>query len=126
MGEIYFAIEAALAPERVMHGMTPRERALEVFSELRVWDTEYNSGVLIYVLFTDRAVKIVADRGIHATPGSSHVWQRIAGLTQGPLAAGDFEAGALSSIAAVAGELTRHFPVAGTNPDELLNDVQFL
>ncbi|MGT2490293.1 TPM domain-containing protein [Cupriavidus basilensis] len=43
-----------------------RERAVEVFSQLRVWDTEHNNGVLIYPLLADRSVEIAADRGIHA------------------------------------------------------------
>lgn len=126
MGEICFAIEAALHPAQVSRGMTPRERALEVFSELRVWDTEYNCGVLIYVLLADRAVEIVADRGIHAKTAGSHAWQRIAGVTRDAFAAGQFEMGAISSVAAVAAELTRHFPAYGENLDELSNDVRLL
>ena len=54
-----------------MQGITPRERAIDVFSELRVWDTELNNGVLIYVLLADHAIEIVADRGIHAKVGSA-------------------------------------------------------
>lgn len=124
-GEIHFAIEAALHPMQVMRGITPCERALEVFSELRVWDTQHNSGVLIYVLFADRAVEIVADRGIHAKTGTE-TWRRITDSMQDAFAAGLFEAGAVNGIAAVAKELIRHFPAAGTNPEELPNDVTLL
>ena len=124
-GEIRFAIEAALQPAQVMRDMTPRERALDVFSELRVWDTQHNSGVLIYLLLADRAVEIIADRGIHARTGSE-TWQRIVGIMQDDFAAGRFEAGAVSGVAAVAEKLTRHFPVTGANPDELPNDVTLL
>lgn len=124
-GEMRFAIEAALQPGQVISAMTPRERALEVFSELRVWDTQLNSGVLIYVLFADRAIEIVADRGIHARVGSE-TWRRIADIMQNAFAAGQFEVGAVSGVAAVAEELIRHFPAAGANPDELPNDVTLL
>src|SRR4029453_14847302 len=61
--EIRFAVEAALHPRAILRGITPRERAVDVFSELRVWDTEHNTGVLIYLLLADRDVEIVADRG---------------------------------------------------------------
>jgi uncharacterized membrane protein len=124
-GEIRFAIEAALQPGQVIRGMTPRDRALDVFSELRVWDTQHNSGVLIYVLLADRAIEIIADRGIHARAGNQ-AWERIAGIIQDAFAAGRFEAGAVNGVAAVADELARHFPATAVNPDELPNDVKLL
>ena len=72
-GQVCFAVEAALPLARVWQGVTPRERALEVFALLRVWDTERNDGVLIYLLLADRDVEIVADRGIHAKVGDDGV-----------------------------------------------------
>ena len=65
-GEIRFAIENSLPASWVWRGMTGRKRALEVFSFLRVWDTEHNSGVLVYLLLADRDIEIIADRGIAA------------------------------------------------------------
>ena len=126
MGEIRFAIETALEPGQILRGITPQKRAIEVFSELRVWDTEYNSGVLIYVLFADRAVEIIADRGIHAKTVDRKVWSAITVVMQEAFAAGQFETGAMSGVAAVTAELTRHFPVSGENPDELANDVDMI
>jgi len=73
-GEIRVAIEGALEPGEVWHGKTPRERALEVFAALGVWDTEANNGVLIYVLLADRDVEIVADRGFNGRVPDSE-WQ---------------------------------------------------
>ncbi|HSU45018.1 MAG TPA: hypothetical protein VLN42_12435, partial [Casimicrobiaceae bacterium] len=61
-GQVCFAVEGALPPLRVLRKLMPRERALEVFGLLRVWDTEENTGVLIYLLLADRDVEIVADR----------------------------------------------------------------
>ena len=66
-GEIRFAVETALAPLHILNGVTPRGRALDVFAHLRVWDTEHNNGVLIYVQVADRDVEIVADRGFEGT-----------------------------------------------------------
>ncbi|SFU70117.1 TPM domain-containing protein [Pseudoduganella namucuonensis] len=124
-GEIRFAIEPALEPMQVLRGMAPRERAVEVFSELGVWDTEENSGVLIYVLYADHAIEIVADRGIHASSGVS-AWERIASDMERAFAAGDYEAGALRGIAAVSEELRRHVPRDGGGVDELPDEVTLL
>jgi uncharacterized membrane protein len=123
-GEIRFVIEPALEPAQLTAGMAPRERALEVFSELRVWDTEENSGVLIYVLHADHAIEIVADRGIHAAAGQQ-TWQRIAADMERDFAVGDYGAGALRGIAAVSAELRRHLPRGG-DVDELPNEVTLL
>ena len=68
-GEIRFAVEAALHPLALWRKQTARERAIEVFARLRIWDTEQNNGVLIFLLLADRDVEIVADRGIHRHVG---------------------------------------------------------
>ena len=75
-GEIRFAVEPALDMLPLVRATSARERAIEVFSQLRVWDTEYNNGVLIYLLLADHDVEIVADRGIDARVGSKK-WEVI-------------------------------------------------
>ena len=62
-GQVCFAVEGSLPPLRVLRKITPRERALEVFGLLRVWDTEENAGVLIYVLLADRLKALQPRRG---------------------------------------------------------------
>lgn len=69
VGEVCFAIEGALHIVPLLRQQPLRDRAIEVFSQLRIWDTEHNNGVLIYVLLADRAVEIIADRGVHAKVG---------------------------------------------------------
>ena len=76
IGEIRFAVEGALDGLPLFKGQSARERAIEVFSKLRVWDTQHNNGLLIYVLLTDRAVEMVADRGIDAKV-SSQEWNKV-------------------------------------------------
>ena len=122
-GEIRFVVEAALSPSQLMHGLTPRERALEVFSQLRIWDTEQNCGVLIYVLLGDHAVEIVADRGIQQRVKEQLAWPPILESLQQAFAAGRYEAGAVQAIHGVARHLQQHFPLDGPNPDELSNDM---
>lgn len=125
-GEIRFAIENSLPPGRVWRGVRGRERALEAFSSLRVWDTENNSGVLIYVLLADHDIEIVADRGISARVEGA-VWARVAEAMEAEFRQGHFERGALDGIGQVDAALVAHFPAAGVfsppghNPDELDN-----
>ena len=118
-GELRVAIEGGLPLQALVAGRTARERALEQFTRLRVWDTEDNSGVLIYLLLADRRVEIVADRGIHARVGDT-AWETICGAMQQEFAAGRFETGMLSGLASISDLLAQHFPTQrGDNPNEL-------
>jgi uncharacterized membrane protein len=114
--EIRFAVEAALHPRAVIDGLTPRDRALEVFSELRVWDTEHNTGVLIYLLLADRDVEIVADRGVaRITPAE---WEVICREMEAHFREGRYETGAQRGIRATSDLLARHFPARGPGRGE--------
>lgn len=119
-GEICFAVEGGLDGLPLIKGQSARERALEVFSQLRVWDTEHNNGVLIYVLLADHAVEIVADRGIHARAGEG-TWQAICRAMETQFGQSRYEAGALQGIAAVAQCLRSHFPHCAKRGNELPN-----
>ena len=122
-GEIRFAVEGALHPADLFRDRTPRERAIEVFSQLRVWDTQENTGVLIFVLLADRAVEIVADRGVHAKVGSPG-WDEICRTMQTAFGQGKFREGALAGIEAVSAHLGEHYPSA--KPGELPDRPVFL
>ncbi|MFZ5524598.1 MAG: TPM domain-containing protein [Pseudomonadota bacterium] len=117
-GQIRFAIEPALDLKLLLAGRTARARAVEVFSELRVWDTEYNNGVLIYLLLADHDVEIVADRGIHAMLGKA-VWEEICREMELAFRDGKFEQGVLVGIRSVGGHLASHYPHAGVKHNEL-------
>jgi uncharacterized membrane protein len=119
-GEIRFAIENSLESSQAWRGVSGRERAVEVFSSLRVWDTEHNSGVLIYLLLADRDIEILADRGIAARVAPD-AWEAVALAMEAAFRQGDFERGALEGISQVSTLLAAHFPPAGHNPDELSN-----
>ena len=119
-GEIRFAIENNLAGTWVWRGMSGRERAVEVFSNLRVWDTENNSGVLIYLLLADHDIEIVADRGIAARVDAA-VWEKVAQTMEAAFRQGEFERGALAGIEQIGALLATHFSPEGRNPDELAN-----
>lgn len=119
-GEIRFALENSLPPSLVWRGMSGRERAVEVFSNLRVWDTAHNSGVLVYLLLADHDIEIVADRGIAARVDAA-AWEAVAQTMETAFRQGEFERGALEGIRQIGALLTAHFPAPGKNPDELSN-----
>ncbi|MEO7403172.1 MAG: TPM domain-containing protein [Burkholderiales bacterium] len=119
-GELRFAVEAALPVRDLLHGMSSRERAIEIFTRLHVWDTEHNSGVLFYVLLADKRIEIVADRGIDQRVGKA-AWDVICGEVDRAFAAGRFEEGALLGLQAVSDLLATHFPPRSDNPNELPN-----
>jgi uncharacterized membrane protein len=120
LGELRFVVEAVLPWQLALRGVTARERAIELFSRLRVWDTEQNSGVLIYLLLADRDVEIVADRGIHARVGNA-VWEAICRAMEVEFRAKRFEQGVLVGIERISALLAEHFPAepASANPNEL-------
>jgi uncharacterized membrane protein len=116
--ELRVALEAGLHTAALLRGLVPRERALQVFSELRVWDTEHNSGVLLYLQLVDRSIEIVADRGINARVPQPQ-WQDICRRIEVAFAQGRFEQGVLAAIDDITALLARHFPPQSGKPDEL-------
>jgi len=117
-GEIRFVVEGALDIAPLFGGQSARERAIDVFSQLRMWDTERNNGVLIYLLLADRDVEIVADRGIHAKVGSQG-WEEICRGMEAAFRQGDFEGGVVRGIQAVTRHLAQHFPAVAEDRNEL-------
>lgn len=119
-GEIRFAVETALPLSMIWRGTSARQAALEAFGNLRVWDTENNNGVLIYLLLADHDLEIVADRGIAARVDQTE-WDNIAKLMEQHYRAGDFRQGTFEGIRRVTELLAQHFPAGPENPDELSN-----
>jgi uncharacterized membrane protein len=116
-GEIRLCIEAALPWSHLWRRVSPRARAVAMFSELRVWDTEHNNGVLIYLLLAEHAIEIVADRGL-ARRMSNAQWHTVMAPLRVALQRGEFESGLGAAIDAVAAVLRAEFPLAGGARDE--------
>ena len=117
-GEVRFAVEATLDLFDLLRGVSARERAVQVFSQLGVWDTEENNGVLIYLLLADHDLEIVADRGIHRLVGDAG-WEAIAQRMEAAFREGRFEQGIVEGIVAVGAHLARHYPRAEGDRNEL-------
>ena len=120
-GEVRFAVEAALNTLPLLRDQSARDRAVEVFSHLRVWDTEHNNGVLIYLLLADRDVEIIADRGINVRVGSEE-WERICREMEIAFRQGRFESGVIAGISAVGSHLQKHFLTEREGGENELSD----
>lgn len=108
-GEICFAVEPALEIPQLWARVDARERARAVFAQLRVWDTEANNGVLVYLLLADHRIEIVADRGLDGRV-SGEQWRGVCGLMEERLKAGDAEDAVVAGIGAISDLLATHFP----------------
>jgi uncharacterized membrane protein len=117
-GQVRFVVEGALDGAPLFRNQPARERALDIFSQLRIWDTAHNNGVLIYLLLADRKVEIVADRGIDAKVGSAG-WAKICADMEADFRAGKFGSGSIKGIQATSQQLARFFPAHGKGPNEL-------
>jgi uncharacterized membrane protein len=123
-GEIRISVEAGLPLSYLWQGLSARDRAVTLFGKLRVWDTEANNGVLIYLLLAEHAIEIVADRGLarHVPPGH---WQAVLAHMREAFRAGRFEAGLMQAVDEVEALLQLHFPLeeGEANPNELGDQV---
>lgn len=119
-GEIVFAVESRLSPFEVLQGVDARGRALDAFAQLRVWDTQANTGVLVYVLLAEHRIELVADRGIHARAGEGE-WQRICELVAAGFRRDAPADGVVAAVNALHALLRLHFPATTDNPRELPN-----
>ncbi|MBL8396322.1 MAG: TPM domain-containing protein [Candidatus Accumulibacter sp.] len=117
-GELRVVAEANLPLPALWQGLSARARAIELFAQLRVWDTEENSGVLIYLQLIDRRVEIVADRGIDARV-SQDFWAGVCRRMEADFRAGNFEGGTAVALQTITRALQEHFPALAKNPNEL-------
>lgn len=122
-GEIRFAVEACLTPRELLAGLQPRDRAWQLFADHRLWDTEHNNGVLIYLLWADRAVEIIADRGAHRAV-DPQVWLQACAALRRRLREGESVAGVIEAVDLIGEALTRQYPLSDASlvdADELSN-----
>ncbi len=123
-GEIRISVEAGLPLSYLWKRLSARDRALTLFGKLRVWDTEHNNGVLIYLLLAEHAIEIVADRGLARQVPPAH-WQAVVAGMREAFRAGRYEAGLMQAVEAVEALLVQHFPLRAeaANPNELSDRV---
>ena len=127
-GQVLLCVEGALPPSYAWRAgrqapveVVVRQRALAWFGRLRVWDTEHNNGVLIYLLLAERRIEIVADRGLQRC-ASAHDWQDVVARLSEHLQRGDAETGLTQALEEVSALLVAHFPTAAALPRNELPD----
>lgn len=119
-GELRFVVEGSISFTALRNEQTPQQRALEVFSFIRMWDTQERNGVLIYLLLADQAVEIIADRGVHAHVGSEG-WTAICQQMESHLRTADYKNGVIVGIQAVNQLLSTYYPRSHEQVNELPN-----
>ncbi len=117
-GEVRVVIETDLDAWSILDGKTARQRALEVFAAYGVWDTAENNGVLIYVLFADREMEIVADRG-YAGRVAPAEWEAVCKAMETEFRAARWEHGVIAGIERASAIVGREFPRREGDRDEL-------
>lgn len=119
-GQIRFAIETSLDVPALWRGVTARDRAIQAFSDLRIWDTEANCGVLIYLLLAEHDIEIVADRGYTGRVDEAE-WLAVCSRMEADFRAGRYESGAVHGVEMVTEIICRHFPPGAGSVNELPN-----
>jgi uncharacterized membrane protein len=122
LGEIRFVVESNLSFLEILRKKSAKNRALEIFSNLHIWDTEQNNGVLIYLLLADHDFEILADRGIHQHVGKEG-WEAICQQMEAMFKKGEFELGVIFGIHQIGEALTKHFPANADKNNENVNEL---
>lgn len=119
--ELRFAVESSLGPVQLWRGLDAKARAVEVFATFRVWDTAEDNGVLIYLLWADRAVEVLADRGASARV-DPQLWSAACARIVSACRTGAPEDGVIDAIRMLSDALAIAYPAGDSpNPDELPN-----
>lgn len=117
-GEVRLIVEHSMPSEAIWQDVSSRARAIALFAEYRVWDTQDNCGVLLYVNLAEHKVEIVTDRGIGSRIDNS-VWQQVCQTMTAGFARGEFQSSTLAAIEQVNALLEQHFPANGARANEL-------
>lgn len=107
-GEVVFAVEGGLPAWDALRGLPARARAEALFAQLRVWDTEANTGVLLYLLLADRRIEVVADRGLASV--APERWRAVCALVEARMATRDAETAVLAGLQAIGDVLAEACP----------------
>ncbi|GAB3538941.1 TPM domain-containing protein [Noviherbaspirillum agri] len=118
--EVRIVVEPSLPMQAVLNGMSPRERARELFAQYHVWDTEENCGVLVYINLADHQVEIVADRGVGRVVGVDE-WEAICRTMTKGFAHGEYHRSVIAALEALNALLQKHYPDDGSMHNQLSN-----
>jgi len=108
-GEVHLIVEGSMPLRQILHNSSSRQRALDLFGTFRIWDTEFNNGVLLYINLADRKVELIADRAASRSVPQER-WQAICSGLREALRRAQYEAGTMEAIRLIQSELHAVFP----------------
>jgi uncharacterized membrane protein len=118
--EVRLIVEHSLSGRAVLHRITSRQRAIELFSQYRIWDTEDNCGVLVYINIADRKLEIVADRAVSKLIPNKG-WHAVCRTMTEGFSQGEFHHSSAAAMAQLNALLQSHLPADGTHSNQLPN-----
>lgn len=116
--EVRLIVESSLTLREILRHTTSRQRALALFAQYGIWDTEDNCGVLVYINLADRKVEIVTDRGIGKKVAHDQ-WQDICDAMTNGFKKGSYLQSTLDALGSINALLERHFPDDGSRLNQL-------
>lgn len=111
------ALDSVIIPEKAK-ATAVTNRSVRYFAESGVYCTKDHSGILIFVSFFEKQVRIVADKGISEKIGQD-LWDLIADEMAENLSKGNVKDAYLSAINRCGDLLSEYFPAKEENPNEL-------
>jgi uncharacterized membrane protein len=102
--------------------MDAYDRAMEVFHELKMDETELQNGVLIYLAVEDRHFVICGDKGINDVV-QDDFWNCTRDIMVAEFKKGDFKQGLIDGITRAGEQLQKYFPWQEGDTNELSNEI---
>ena len=100
----------------------PFERALEVFGELEMHQTEQRNGVLLYIAVNDHQFAICGDEGIDKVVADDF-WDCTRDVMADHFKKGEFKKGIVAGILNAGEQLKQFFPWQIDDTNELSNEI---
>lgn len=100
----------------------PFDRALEVFYELKMNETQLQNGVLIYLAIADKQFVICGDKGINEVVATDF-WDSTKEIMAAQFKQGHFKQGLIDGIAKAGEQLKTYFPWQNDDTNELSNEI---
>ena len=102
----------------------PIKRAIEMFGELHMHETELRNGVIVYVAIKDHKLAVWGDEGIHKKVGQNF-WNDVLATMQKYFSAKDYETGLSEAILMIGDKLKKYFPYQSNDVNELSDDISY-
>ncbi len=119
-GEIRVYVESHCAH------LNAADRASEIFFKLKMEQTQYRNGVLLYVALKDHQMAVFGDEGIHQKAGGYGYWQQELEMLKTYFQKGKIAEGIAQCVIDIGKALSTHFPYdSQTDKNELPDDIVF-